>query len=418
MTDSFALQQNLVDQLKKQGNIQSASVEAAFRAVRRDYFVPDVPLDQVYRDEAIPTKRDANGIPISSSSQPAIMAIMLEQLDVQPGQRVLEIGAGTGYNAALIAHIVGATGEVVTMDIDEDIVGDARKHLASAGFARAQVICGDGGMGYRERAPYDRIVLTVGAWDILPQWIEQLRDDGRIVLPLALSSNAQKSVALVKRGDYLESVSVRDCGFIMMRGAFAGPNCQVPLDAQIGLFISTDDPASVDAERVNALLRGTGPDFSTGVLATTQELWALNFWLALREPNGIALLAQGAAVERGVVAWLFGCAGAVKSCWTFGVLDDENLCVLTRAPDSPRPWDCDDSAAFELYVRSYGADDRIAHRLIERVAEWDRAGRPSAQGLRIRAYPRDSAYTPAANEIVRDKPSTLLILDWPSARSP
>jgi len=107
----------LVEQLKREGCITSAPVEAAFRAVRRHLFLPGTPLDQVYRDEAIPTKRE-RGVPISSSSQPAIMAVMLEQLGLRPGQRVLEVGAGTGYNAALMSHIVGAGGRVVTVDID------------------------------------------------------------------------------------------------------------------------------------------------------------------------------------------------------------------------------------------------------------------------------------------------------------
>src|SRR5579859_6035322 len=125
----FALQQDLVEQLIRAGNIRTEAVEAAFRAVPRHVFLPELAAEEAYRDEAIPTKF-LNGSAISSSSQPAIMAIMLEQLELQPGQRVLEIGAGTGYNAALIAHIVGETGQVVTIDIDEDIVADARTHLA------------------------------------------------------------------------------------------------------------------------------------------------------------------------------------------------------------------------------------------------------------------------------------------------
>src|SRR5689334_7832237 len=99
------LQHSLVEYLKQGGHLPSPSVEAAFRAVPRHLFLPDLELEKVYQDEAIPTKLQ-DEIPISSSSQPTIMAIMLEQLRLKPGQRVLEIGAGTGYNAALIAHIV------------------------------------------------------------------------------------------------------------------------------------------------------------------------------------------------------------------------------------------------------------------------------------------------------------------------
>src|SRR2546428_12794983 len=100
--------QALVDSLKASGCIRTPLVEAAFRAVPRHLFLPGTPLDLVYSDEAIPTKR-FDGATVSSSSQPAIMAFMLEQLQLEPGHRVLEVGAGTGYNAALMGHIVGET---------------------------------------------------------------------------------------------------------------------------------------------------------------------------------------------------------------------------------------------------------------------------------------------------------------------
>ena len=101
---------NYVEELKSKGAIQSPRVEEAFRAVPRHLFLPEVPLERVYRDEAILTKRQ-DGQLVSSSSQPTMMAIMLEQLDLQPGHRVLEIGAGSGYNAGLMAHIVGDSGQ-------------------------------------------------------------------------------------------------------------------------------------------------------------------------------------------------------------------------------------------------------------------------------------------------------------------
>src|SRR2546423_15543633 len=126
------LRNRLVDGLKAAGCLRTAAVEAAFRAVPRHLFLPDVPVGDVYTDRAFPTKH-ADGKPISSSSQPAIMAIMLEQLALQPDQRVLEIGAGTGYNAALIAQFVGPGGHAVTNDIDEDLLGHARQHFGTFG---------------------------------------------------------------------------------------------------------------------------------------------------------------------------------------------------------------------------------------------------------------------------------------------
>src|SRR5512147_1970485 len=116
--DAIALNEALIDELKKGEYIRSASTEAAFRAVHRHHFLPGTPFEDAYSNRAIRAKQDASGEWISSSSQPSIMAIMLEQLKLEPGQTVLEIGAGTGYNAALMAHIVGPAGRVVTVDLD------------------------------------------------------------------------------------------------------------------------------------------------------------------------------------------------------------------------------------------------------------------------------------------------------------
>src|SRR5512141_689306 len=131
--EAATLNQALVDDLKNRELIKTERVEAAFRAVPRHLFLPEVPLEQVYSDRAISAKQDPEGKWISSSSQPAIMAIMLEQLGLEPGHKVLEIGTGPGYNAALMAHIVGEAGQVVTVEIDEDLVEAAREHLEQAG---------------------------------------------------------------------------------------------------------------------------------------------------------------------------------------------------------------------------------------------------------------------------------------------
>ncbi|MCP4518606.1 MAG: methyltransferase domain-containing protein, partial [Delftia sp.] len=186
-SNARALNQALVDELKSKDCIRTPSVEAAFLATLRHTFLPDTPLNQVYSDRAIAVKKDAPGRWTSSSSQPAMMALMLEQLDLQPGHKVLEIGAGTGYNAALMAHIVGETGQVATIDIDQDLAQTAREHLAAAGMSRVKVICADGGYGYPDAAPYDRIILTVAAPDIAPAWWEQMAPQGRLVLPLGIT---------------------------------------------------------------------------------------------------------------------------------------------------------------------------------------------------------------------------------------
>lgn len=221
------LQTRLIEELKRFGALTDSAVEAAFRAVPRHLFLPDVPIAQAYQNEAIPTKKQ-HGRAISSSSQPSIMAVMLEQLGLVPGMRVLEIGAGTGYNAAMLAHLVGPGGRVVSIDIDDDIVQSARAHLQIAGYGHVQVECRDGAIGFPEAAPFDRIILTVGAWDVLPAWLAQLQPQGRLVVPLTLVPHVMFAVAFEQIEQVWQSVHVAFCGFMPLRGAFAHPVLGTP----------------------------------------------------------------------------------------------------------------------------------------------------------------------------------------------
>ncbi len=414
--DVSALQQALVDELKSKGLIQSACVEAAFRAVPRHLFVPDAPLDQVYRDTVIVTKK-LDGVPVSSCSQPAMVAVMLEQLGLEPGHRVLEIGAGTGYNAALMAQIVGNAGQVITMDIDEDLIASAREHLSAAGFDRVQVVCADGWQGYPEAAPYDRIILTVGVWDVSPAWSQQLKSGGRLLMPLAIKAGAQKSVAFEQANGYLVSRSLKECGFMMMRGE-STPDIQpktIPLGPEPGLALGLSEPRAVDRDAVYGWLTGPARDWPAGVHVTLHELWSgVNLWLILHdEGDDCSLTAWGEMAERGIVPCLVGDTAAEKWCATGGVLTDQGLALLTRLPDpSPSLSRLREQASFDLYVRSYGPDDTPTQRLIERVKAWDSAGRPSSTGLRIRAYPPELKYNPLPGEFVVVRPWTQLVLNW------
>jgi protein-L-isoaspartate(D-aspartate) O-methyltransferase len=132
--------------------------------VPRHLFLPGVDLKTAYAPKPVVTKRADNGTAVSSASSPNLVAEMLEQLDVQPGHRVLEIGAATGINAALLAELVGPTGRVVIIELDDDLAGGARAGLAAAGYPQVEVICGDGALGDPARAPYNRIIVTAGAW--------------------------------------------------------------------------------------------------------------------------------------------------------------------------------------------------------------------------------------------------------------
>jgi protein-L-isoaspartate(D-aspartate) O-methyltransferase len=188
--------------LHAKGAIRSPAVQQAFADVRRDrcltrFHTPggtvDVPqdtvpsaevLDRIYSDQALVTHLDELGAPISSSSQPALVAQMLEALELAPGLRVLEVGAGTGYNAALLAVISGAP--VVTLDTNQQVVTEAREALGRLGLdGQVTVVHGDGYHGWPAGAPYDRVIVTCGCAGLSPRWLAQLAPGGLVLAPVA-----------------------------------------------------------------------------------------------------------------------------------------------------------------------------------------------------------------------------------------
>jgi protein-L-isoaspartate(D-aspartate) O-methyltransferase len=389
--------------------VHTAAVEAAFRAVPRHVFLPNVGIEDVYTDRAFPTKH-ADGKPISSSSQPAIMAIMLEQLALEAGQRVLEVGAGTGYNAALIAQIVGQDGQVVTIDIDEDLVSAARQHLAAAGFDRIHVRCSDGGYGYPEGAPFDRIILTASAWDITPAWFDQLALGGRLVLPLSLRQ-VQQSVAFERHQDHLESVSVADCGFMPLRGAFAGPERVVPLGESPGPFLVADGDRPIDAVALSEALAAAPVEVPAGVIATHREAFgSLSLWLALEDSNSclLSIYADASVVDRSVVPLLIEWpAGDKKQRLTRALLGEKGLVALSRSVEA---WGADGEASAPLKIVSLRAKPELVERMGSILRSWDRAGRPRTDGLRIFAYPKDQRVPVSPEARVLEKRWTTLVV--------
>lgn len=372
--DLDTLRANLAAQVRERDGARDDPVTEALRTVPRHLFLPGLPPESVYVDEAIVTKRDDDGQPISSSSQPAIMALMLDQLGLAPGMRVLEIGAGTGYNAALMAHLVGADGHVVSVDIDQDVVDQARVHLAQAGY-RVQVECVDGAGGFAARAPYDRVIATVGVWDLAPAWLDQLGDGGRIVVPLDLNG-VHYSVAFERADGHWRSLSVIVCGFMPMRGELAGPQRRQRLAETVTLTVP--DGRDVDVDAVRAALAGPVSEVPTGALVGSTWMFdGLSLWLATTGGPRWHLLAEEAAepalVTRELIAFQ-------DLHLTAGLLDGDSLAVLVRGAES--------AGAHELGAVGYGTrGGDLAGQLAELVRGWDAAGRPGTERLRIDAYP-------------------------------
>lgn len=163
--------------------------EQGWSWVAADPAPPGPVADALHGDEPLVTALSPSGMPTSSSSQPSLVAEMLDRLRLDEGMRVLEIGTGTGYNAALLSSVVGESGRVTTLDVVAAFVDAARPRIrastARPGFGRVEAVCGDGGRGWPAGAPYDRVVATAGCAAVPDAWWDQLADDGLVLVPLA-----------------------------------------------------------------------------------------------------------------------------------------------------------------------------------------------------------------------------------------
>jgi protein-L-isoaspartate(D-aspartate) O-methyltransferase len=402
---------NLADALLRMGAIRSPAVEAAFRSVPRHLFLPDTPLEQIYSDNAVTTKRASDGQPLSSSTQPSIMAGMLEQLQIEPGHRVLEIGAGTGYNAALMAHIAGPAGQVVTLDVDDDIVADARRHLTDAGYSAVQVMRRDGTLGYPDAAPYDRIILTVGAQDIAPAWREQLAPGGRIVLPLVLRSR-QRSIAFDYLDGVLTSSSIRSgIVFIPLRDTVGASHNIVPVTDDGSIFVEIANADRIDTQEMVKDLTRPAVDVPAGIPAATRaELMGLAIWLELHDPDFCNFYGRDLPPDDVRLPELIEEEGFRS---TFGRYKDGSLALLRRLPEEVVLDEASESS-YLLGIRGRGPDQTLVERLLALLGAWERAGRPGENDLRIRAYRSETVRhgTVSDHAVELQKQWTRLICAW------
>ncbi len=196
-------------QIRARG-VRDERVLAAMRKVPRHLFVPENWERAAYDDRPLPIGER------QTISQPYIVAVMTEQLELKPQDRVLEIGTGSGYQAAILAEIAG---KVISIERLPELAARAREDLARAGVTGVTVIVGDGTEGYPPEAPYDAIVVTAASPDIPDPLVQQLAEGGRLIAPVG-PRECQDLIKLVKREGRVEKIPLGGVCFVPLIGQF------------------------------------------------------------------------------------------------------------------------------------------------------------------------------------------------------
>ncbi len=215
--------EKLVDRLTKDGVLRSPEVIRAMLAVRRVKFLPENMQAYAAVDTPLPIGFG------QTASAPHMVSIMNEALQLEVGNKILEVGAGSGWHAATIAEIVAPSkapsserGHVYTVEIVPELGEIARRNIMKAGFGdRVTITHGDGSLGFPEKAPYDRVLVTAAAPDVPKPLVEQLKSNGIMLIPVGDASLFQSLMRIVKaNGDRLKQENLGGVAFVPLTGRY------------------------------------------------------------------------------------------------------------------------------------------------------------------------------------------------------
>ena len=203
-----------IGELERGGLLRSERLRRAMLTVRREDFIPSRYRDHAYEEIPLPLPGERATI-----SCPHSYPLFYEPLGLGAGHRFLEVGVGSGYGTSLAREVVGPGGLVVAIDIDATTLDFARENLERAGYTDVVLIHGDGGVGYLEHAPYDRICVTAACADVPPPLIEQLAMRGRLIVPV-LEDRRQRLTLLDKTAGGVRRKSLADVLYVSLQGRY------------------------------------------------------------------------------------------------------------------------------------------------------------------------------------------------------
>jgi len=200
---------DMVEEQLKKRDIDDERVLAAMGSVERHKLVPESLKNKAYNDNPLPIGYG------QTISQPYIVALMTQEVGVEAGDKVLEIGTGSGYQAAILAELVD---KVYSIEIIKDLADSARQGLKDLGYDNVEVKNADGYYGWEEKGPFDAILVTAAANHVPPSLIEQLKDGGKLVIPLGNIFRFQTLNLITKEGDEVKNKYITSVRFVEMTG--------------------------------------------------------------------------------------------------------------------------------------------------------------------------------------------------------
>jgi protein-L-isoaspartate(D-aspartate) O-methyltransferase len=310
---------------------------------------------------------DDDDVP-STISQPSFVLHMLDMLQLQPGQAVFELGAGSGWNAALMGHLVSPGGKVYSLEIIPEVAKMAVSSMETLGIANVHIIEADGGEGYAAGAPYDRAIFTAGTYDLPHHFYEQMQDRGLLLIVMKNAGGGDNLFLLRKTADHFESLASEPCGFVQLRGQYAIKSLEpIPLE----LLPEWSELQLHEISRTPFWWGGKGKE---GLMWRTL---GIRSFLGIAEPAFRAFKIEKAETR-------------ARAERFFGLWDQAHWSLVLAKDDG---------------LIAYGS--AVAkERLLQQVRQWVDFGMPSAACLTLQVYPSDVPLVAGEQEWIVKRPES------------